>query len=227
MEDEKGKKTLGSEGRGVVVKALFQFAINVVVLFALGLFAMNVWSQSAHTLELSRKQLSLVEQARKNDAALNQYLNSGVRSDIEEFDAGRDQISTTLKELPDLAEDADVRRFQSVESDWNTRFARPLITKRRNMDSAKENITQTDMMVFYLTTRADGQQEKFHAALNHLVESANRKAASANSDLSWRTRFRQVRIDHPRDTESFCRRGTWLTFKKELADTETAIAATK
>jgi len=217
VENISGSKTPGSEGRGVLSKVLFQIILNVVVLFALGLYAMNVWSESAQTLEQSRQKLSLVEQARKNDSGLYQYVYSGVHTDIDEFDSGRDHISSVVKDTPELADDSDVKRFLSAENDWNAKFARPLIQKRHNMDLAKENITQNDMVMFYLNLRVEGLQEKLHASVGRLATNANQKAASASSELTNSLDFAKYALIILAIMNLFAGGALWFTFKNELA----------
>jgi len=216
VENNNVNKTPVSEGRSVLSKILFQIVLNVVVMFALGLYAMNVWSQSVHTLELARQKLSLVEQARKNDGALYQYVYSGVNSDIEDFNSGRDHINSAVKDAPDLSDDPDVRRFVSVENEWNVKFAQPMIQKRHNMDFSKENISQNNMVIFYLNLRVEGQPEKLQSALNHLAGSANQKAAAASSDLAGSLDFAKYALIVLAIMNLFAGGGLWFTFKNEF-----------
>jgi methyl-accepting chemotaxis protein len=87
----------------------------------------------------------------QNQIHLNNYLLSGDTSEAEKVFAGASQVDDAIRSTESKAtaeERIPLERLDVAEQDWLEHFARPLIEKRKQVDSG--NGTVAELQIFYL-----------------------------------------------------------------------------
>jgi hypothetical protein len=184
VENEVEDSNQWSERQSLVYKVLVQLIINAVVMLSFAVYFANQWQNNAQTLVATKNQYAAVDQIRKNETLLHQYIYSGVPSDAAEFESGRRALLEIFQGNNRSKDDMDAQKLSAAENDWYMKFAKPVMEKRFDMDHSRNNITLSQMQVYYLTLRAEGPQEKLHSAMDRYLTSASRDLTTPATDLT-------------------------------------------
>src|SRR5437763_17068666 len=107
--------------------------------------------ESVRTVESVRYQIML------NRLNMNNFLLSGDPRDEEKVSKGLTDITEQIKRGESQASSEAVRtaliQVESTEASWADNFAKPLIAKRRQVDSG--DATVSDLQIFYLQKRSE------------------------------------------------------------------------
>jgi len=184
VENETQDSSQWSDRQSLVYKVLVQLSINAVVMLSFAVYFANQWQNNAQMLVTTKNQYAAVDQIRKNETLLHQYIYSGVPSDAADFEGGRRSLLEIFQGNNRSKDDVDAQKLRNAENDWYTSFAKPVAEKRFDMDHSRNNITLSQMQVYYLTLRADGPQEKLHSAMDRYLTAASRDLTTPATDLT-------------------------------------------
>jgi methyl-accepting chemotaxis protein len=134
------------------------FGIMTGLVFVLGLFNVGALirehSAKKHTqrsFQLLRDSSALQYQLSQNQIHLDNYLLSGDPAEAEKVVNGASHLDEAIHETKARATDEEkvpLDRLNEAEHEWLERFARPLIDKRKQVDSG--NSTVAELQIFYL-----------------------------------------------------------------------------
>lgn len=184
MENQIEDSSQWSERQSLVYKVLVQLIINAVVMLSFAVYFANQWQNNAQTLVTTKNQYAAVDQIRKNETLMHEYIYSGVPSDAADFENGRRALLEIFQGNNRSKDDADAQKLRTAENDWYTKFAKPVMDKRFDMDHSRNNITLSNLQVYYLTLRAEGPQEKLHSAMDRYLTAASRDLTTPATDLT-------------------------------------------
>ncbi len=134
------------------------FGIMIGFVFVLGLFNVGALvrehSAKKHTqrsFQVLRDTSALQYQVSQNQIHLDNYLLSGDPAEADKVVSGASQLDEAIHETKAKAteeERAPLDRLNEAEHEWLERFARPLMEKRKQVDSG--NSTVAELQIFYL-----------------------------------------------------------------------------
>ncbi|HET9744024.1 MAG TPA: methyl-accepting chemotaxis protein [Terriglobales bacterium] len=111
----------------------------------------SVKKSTQRSFQLLRDTSALQFQLSQNQIHLNNYLLSGDSSEADKVLSGISQLDEAIHrtELTATAEErAPLESLNEAEHQWDERFARPLIEKRKQVDAG--NATVAELQIFYL-----------------------------------------------------------------------------
>src|SRR5437762_6807085 len=140
--------------------------------------------ESVRTVESVRYQIML------NRLNMNNFLLSGDPRDEEKVSKGLTDITEQIKRGESQASSEAVRtaliQVESTEASWADNFAKPLIAKRRQVDSG--DATVSDLQIFYLQkdpsswlTKSSVVLDQSNADISKFLEETTKSAATASS----------------------------------------------
>jgi methyl-accepting chemotaxis protein len=142
----------------IAKKLRYGFSSMIALVFLLGLANVGALirehSAKKHTnrsFQLLRDTSSLGYQISQNQIHLNNYLLSGDPGEADKVLNGSGLVDQAIHQTESRATDeerAPLDRLNEAEHDWLDRFARPLMEKRRQVDSG--NATVAELQIFYL-----------------------------------------------------------------------------
>jgi CHASE3 domain sensor protein len=106
---------------------------------------------TARSFQVMRQTSILQDQLSQNQIHLNNYLLSGDSSEADKVISGVTQLNEAIQRTEAEATELErtpLERLNEAEHDWNDHFARPLIDKRKQVDSG--NGTVAELQIFYL-----------------------------------------------------------------------------
>jgi methyl-accepting chemotaxis protein len=169
----------------------------LAIALALCLFnVMAVWREHSarnatdHAFESARASESIRFQMMQNRQLLSNYLLSGSSGDLASLTEGlaklQEQIrATTEKQVTDQQKSA-LTKLSEAEREWENNFARPLIDKRKQVDSG--NATVSELQIQYLqldpatwTTKSTGHLDDMERLVKEDLELQRKDNASASN----------------------------------------------
>jgi methyl-accepting chemotaxis protein len=135
-------------GFGIMIG--LSFVLAMVNLFALAREHAGK-RNTERSFQLMRQTSTLQYQLSQNQIHLNNYLLSGDSSEADKVIAGVSQLDDAIHRTEANATDEErtpLERLNDAEHDWSDHFARPLIDKRKQVDSG--NGTVAELQIFYL-----------------------------------------------------------------------------
>jgi methyl-accepting chemotaxis protein len=172
---------------------------GMVLAILLGLFLVNTFaafrerslrSDSAAALESVRTIESVRLQIMLNRLNLDNFLLSGDPRDEERVNKGTVDLGDTLKR-GEAQSNSDLLRtaliqVESTEASWSDNFAKPLLAKRRQVDSG--DATVSDLQIFYLQkdpaswlTKSSAVLDQTTAEIARTFEETAKTAAKASA----------------------------------------------
>ena len=128
------------------------FGIMTGLVFVLGLFNVGALirehSAKKHTqrsFQLLRDSSALQYQLSQNQIHLDNYLLSGDPAEAERVVSGASHLDEAIHETKARAteeEKVPLDRLNEAEHEWLERFARPLIDKRKQVDSGNSTVAE-------------------------------------------------------------------------------------
>ena len=180
-------------------KLYFNFGLMLAIALALCLFnVMAVWREhsaraaNAHAFEVAQASETIRFQMMQNRQLLSNYLLSGSSGDLNSLTDGltklQDSIHKTADKQASEQQKTALTKLSDAEREWENNFARPLIDKRKQVDSG--NATVSELQIQYLqldpatwTTKSTGHLDDMERLINEELES-QRKSDSAASTWS-------------------------------------------
>ena len=140
---------------------------------------------SVQTIEAVRGQIML------NRLNMNNFLLSGDPRDEEKVNKGLTDIIDLIKRGEAAAKNESLRtaliQVESTESSWADNFAKPLLTKRHQVDSG--DATVSDLQIFYLQKDPASWLTKSSVVLDQTTQDISRSrdetSKSADSASTW------------------------------------------
>ena len=142
----------------IAKKLRYGFGSMIALVFLLGLFNVGALirehSAKKHTqrsFQLLRDTSALQYQISQNQIHLDNYLLSGDPAEAEKVLSGAAHLDESIHETKAKATDeerAPLDRLNDAVHEWVERFARPLMEKRKQVDSG--NATVAELQIFYL-----------------------------------------------------------------------------
>jgi methyl-accepting chemotaxis protein len=142
---------------------------------------------SVQTIEAVRLQIML------NRLALNNFLLSGDPRDEERVNKGMTELADALKrgeaqsQSPSDTLRTALIQVESTEASWGDNFAKPLLAKRRQVDSG--DATVSDLQIFYLQKDPASWLTKSSEVLNQtrtdIKKASEEASASADKTFKW------------------------------------------
>src|SRR5690349_4152994 len=134
------------------------FGVMIGLVFVLGLFNVGALirehSAKKHTqrsFEVLRETSALQYELSQNQIHLDNYLLSGDPAEADKVVSGASHLDEAIHETKARATDEEkvpLDRLNEAEHEWLERFARPLMEKRKQVDSG--NSTVAELQIFYL-----------------------------------------------------------------------------
>jgi methyl-accepting chemotaxis protein len=161
----------------------------VVVLFLVNLLAVQREHATKAAAASSRQLAEATNEVRftmmQNRLYLSNYLLSGDSREVDRMNDGLRTLSEKIEQGKQLANSEQERnsleKVDQLEQAWSKEFARPLIDKRKDVDSG--NATVAELQIFYLQKDASSWVKNSTDALD-VADSENRKLVEQrrNSD---------------------------------------------
>jgi methyl-accepting chemotaxis protein len=156
----------------------------VVVLFIVNLLAVQrehaAKAAATASLELADATNEVRFQMMQNRLYLSNYLLSGDSREVERMTDGLRTLNEKLEQGVKLAnseqERSALERVRQLEDSWSKEFARPLIDKRKDVDSG--NATVAELQIYYLQKDASSWVKNSTDALD-VADGENRKLVDA------------------------------------------------
>jgi methyl-accepting chemotaxis protein len=128
----------------------------LLVLFIVNMTAVqrehSARATAAHALELAQQNEAVRFQMMQNRLYLRNYLLSGDTREVEKIDVGIARLHSLLKDLTakvtSEAHRTALQRLDEAEHQWETSFARPLVEKRKLVDSGATTVAE--LQIYYL-----------------------------------------------------------------------------
>jgi len=159
---------------------------TLLILLVVNLIAASRQStalESVRAIEAVRYQIML------NRLNLNNFLLSGDPRDEEKVNKGMTEIADTLKRGQSQAGSESLRmaliQVESTETSWGDNFAKPLLTKRHQVDSG--DATVSDLQIFYLQKDPASWLTKSSTVLDQSSADTAKFAETARLISSWLT----------------------------------------
>ncbi len=145
---------------------------------------------AARALQVAQDGESVRFQMMQNRLFLRNYLLSGDTREVDKMDEGIARLRALLKNLDGTAnsdaQHSALRQLDDAERQWETSFARPLIDKRKLVDSGATTVA--DLQIYYLQLNpaswmktSTGFLDESEAANTKLLESERKKDEAATS----------------------------------------------
>ncbi|HEX9112560.1 MAG TPA: HAMP domain-containing protein, partial [Terriglobales bacterium] len=152
----------------------------VLVLLAVNLLAVRreheAKAAAQRSIEMAEATSAVRFEMMQNRLHLQNYLLSGDTQDVEKMNDGVRLLASSLHHAQELVNSDQQRRSlekaQQLEQNWSNDFARPLVEKRRQVDSG--NATVADLQIFYLQKDPNSWVARSSEALDE-VDQMNRK----------------------------------------------------
>ncbi len=136
-------------------------SFGAILVLLLALFFVNMTAvqrehaarnSASHALELAQESESVRYQMMQNRLYLRNYLLSGDSREIDKMDEGIGHLHTHIKAMtPEVSSEnhrAALVRLDEAERQWEFAFARPLVEKRKQVDSGAATVA--DLQIYYL-----------------------------------------------------------------------------
>src|SRR3954470_12179511 len=127
---------------------------------------------------------SLVTQ---NNLALNSYLLSGSPDEVKKIADGDSRLLDRIDRFKDKVnseQHAALDKLQTAERDWMSKFASPVIEKRKQVDNG--NATVAELQIFYLQQDPGTWLETLNTPLNQVQDSI-KTSTDATSNVTFGT----------------------------------------
>jgi methyl-accepting chemotaxis protein len=121
----------------------------------------------------------------QNNLALNSYLLSGSPDEVKKISDGDSRLLDRIDHFKDKVnseQHASLDKLQSAERDWMSKFANPVIEKRKQVDNG--NATVAELQIFYLQQDPGTWLETLNTPLDQVQKSIN-----ASSDTTSAATF--------------------------------------
>jgi methyl-accepting chemotaxis protein len=121
----------------------------------------------------------------QNNLALNSYLLSGSPDEVKKISDGDSRLLDRIDHFKDKVnseQHAALEKLQSAERDWMSKFANPVIEKRKQVDNG--NATVAELQIFYLQQDPGTWLETLNTPLDQVQKSIN-----ASSDTTSAATF--------------------------------------
>ena len=166
----------------------------LLVLFIVNMTAVqrehSARASASHALELSQQNEAVRYQLMRNRLYLRNYLLSGDTREVDKMDAGIARLHALLKNLtPNVTSEAHraaLQHLDDAEHQWETGFARPLVEKRKQVDSG--TTTVAELQIYYLQLNpgtwmkaSAGFLDEGEAAHAKLLDAERKKDEAATS----------------------------------------------
>src|SRR5258708_18856602 len=156
----------------------------VVVLFLVNWSAVQrehaAKAAAASTMQLAETTDAIRFQMMQNRLYLSNYLLSGDTREVDRMNEGLRTLNEKLEQGKTLANSDQVKtalvKVQQLEQSWGKEFAKPLIEKRKDVDSG--NATVAELQIYYLQKDASSWVKNSTDALD-LADGENRKLVEA------------------------------------------------
>src|SRR3954464_4823135 len=122
---------------------------------------------------------SLVTQ---NNLALNSYLLSGSPDEVKKIGDGDTRLLDKIDHFKDKVnseQHSSLEKLQSAEREWMSKFANPVIEKRKQVDGG--NATVAELQIFYLQQDPGTWLEKLNTPLDQVQKSIKDSTDAASS----------------------------------------------
>src|SRR5438067_3413086 len=127
---------------------------------------------------------SLVTQ---NNLALNSYLLSGSPDEVKKISDGDSRLLDKIDRFKDKVngeQHASLEKLQSAEREWMSKFANPVIEKRKQVDNG--NATVAELQIFYLQQDPGTWLDTLNTPLNQVQDSI-KTSTDATSNVTFGT----------------------------------------
>jgi len=128
--------------------ASFLFVINIIAIQR----EHSARAETAASLDMALTADQVRLQMMENQLMLRSYLLSGVTSEIDDLNAGVARYKELLRKAEEKATTQDQKtplsRLREAGQKWEDEFAKPMIEKRKQVDSG--NATVAELQIFYL-----------------------------------------------------------------------------
>jgi methyl-accepting chemotaxis protein len=121
----------------------------------------------------------------QNNLALNSYLLSGSPDEVKKISDGDSRLLDRIDHFKDKVnseQHASLDKLQSAERDWMSKFANPVIEKRKQVDNG--NATVAELQIFYLQQDPGTWLDTLNTPLDQVQKSIN-----ASSDTTSAATF--------------------------------------
>jgi methyl-accepting chemotaxis protein len=121
----------------------------------------------------------------QNNLALNSYLLSGSPDEVKKISDGDSRLLDRIDHFKDRVnseQHAALEKLQSAERDWMSKFANPVIEKRKQVDNG--NATVAELQIFYLQQDPGTWLDTLNTPLDQVQKSIN-----ASSDTTSAATF--------------------------------------
>src|SRR3954452_10872844 len=108
----------------------------------------------------------------QNNLALNSYLLSGSPDEVKKIADGDSRLLDKIDHFKDKVnseQHASLEKLQSAEREWMSKFANPVIEKRKQVDNG--NATVAELQIFYLQQDPGTWLEMLNTPLNQVQDS--------------------------------------------------------
>ena len=184
----------------IAKKLRYGFGSMIVLVFLLGLFNVGALirehSAKKHTqrsFQLLRDTSALQYQLSQNQIHLDNYLLSGDPAEADKVISGASHLDESIHETKAKATEEErvpLDRLNEAEHEWLERFARPLIEKRKQVDSG--NSTVAELQIFYLQQNPSDwlksvkdPVDQTMAATEQVLQDQQQGDASLGTMMTW------------------------------------------
>src|SRR5215475_15688163 len=181
-----GKKLYAGFGLVLVILVAL-FIVNILAAFR----ERSARSDSVAALEGVRMIEGVRLQIMLNRLNLDNFLLSGDPRDEERVNKGMNDLADTLKRGEALSNSDTLRtaliQVDSTEASWGDNFAKPLLAKRRQVDSG--DATVSDLQIFYLQKDPASWLTKSQTVLEQtrtdIAKTSDEASNSARKTVKW------------------------------------------
>ncbi|MGA1999374.1 MAG: methyl-accepting chemotaxis protein [Terriglobales bacterium] len=172
---------------------------GAILALLLGMFIVNLTAvqrehaaraSASRALELAQEGEAVRFQMMQNHLYLRNYLLSGDSREVDRMEEGIARLHAMLKDLSSKVNSEGHRtalvRFNEAEQQWESSFARPLVEKRKLVDSGATTVAE--LQIYYLQLNpslwmktSTGFLDEGEAANSTLLESERKKGEAATS----------------------------------------------
>src|SRR5512146_965893 len=187
------------EGAGMTISKKLYLNFGAILTLLLVLFVVNIIAvqrehaaraSASRALEMAQDSESVRYQMMQNRLYLRNYLLSGDSREVDKMDEGIARLHGLVKGLLSKVNSdghrAALQRLDEAERQWESSFARPLVDKRKQVDSGATTVAE--LQIYYLQLNPASWMKTSTAFLDEgeaanakLLESERKKDEAAAS----------------------------------------------
>src|SRR5512147_696872 len=177
-------------------KLYLNFGLVLIIVFVLcGLSILAVLrehsarSSTQHAFEVAQASESIRFQMMQNRQLLSNYLLSGSTADVGSLNEGLTKLQDAINKSADKAttdqQKTTLTKLSEAERDWENSFARPLIEKRKQVDSGNATVSQLEIQYLQLdpgawTTKSTAHLDDLERLINQELADQRKTDTSAS-----------------------------------------------